>query len=173
MKTMPDFNTLPPFYRNYVAHVETMDMLEAMATSGKSMEKLLAGISEDKGVYRYAPDKWSVKELLCHMMDAERIFAYRALRFARNDSTPLAGFEENDYAPQANAHARSILQLAEEMKRLRASTLDLFSCFSTEMLSRKGTANDNLVSVVNIGYIIAGHETHHRNVLLERYLNSR
>lgn len=171
MKTAPDFNSLPPFYRNYVANVETLDMLEALAHSGEGMQTLLASTPENKGVFRYAAEKWSVKELLCHMMDAERIFAYRALRFARNDSTPLAGFEENDYAPQANAHARSIQQLAEEMKRLRASTIDLFTSFTTEMLSRKGTANNNEVSVVNLGYIIAGHETHHRNVLIERYLN--
>jgi len=173
MKTTPDFNSLPPFYRNYVAHVEKLDMLEAITASGETMQILLSGLSEDKGVCRYASEKWSVKELLCHMMDAERIFAYRALRFARNDNTPLAGFEENDYALQANAHARSLQQLAGEMKRLRASTIDLFASFSTEMLQRTGTANNNLVSVVNLGYIIAGHETHHRNVLLERYLNSR
>lgn len=173
MKTTPDFNSLPHFYRNYVAHVQTMDMLDAIKVSGDAMQMLLAKTAEDKGVHRYAPEKWSVKELLCHMMDAERIFAYRALRFARNDSTPLAGFEENDYAPQANAHARSIQELAGEMKRLRASTIDLFASFSTEMLQRTGTANNNLVSVVNLGYIIAGHETHHRNVLSERYLNSQ
>ncbi len=172
MKTTPDFNSLPPFYRNYVAHVETLDMLEALSTSADALQLVLDKIPEDKGVYRYAPGKWTVKELLCHMMDAERIFAYRALRFARKDSTPLAGFEENDYATQANAHARSIQQLAEEMKRLRISTIDLFTSFTAEMLSRKGTANNNLVSVVNLGYIIAGHETHHRNVLIERYLNS-
>ncbi|MBX2944561.1 MAG: DinB family protein [Cyclobacteriaceae bacterium] len=173
MKTSPDFNTLPAFYRNYVSHVEKQDMLEAMGASGEAMQALLRDTSEDKGVFRYAPEKWSVKELLCHMMDAERIFAYRALRFARNDKTPLAGFEENDYAPQANAHSRSLQQLAAEMKRLRASTIDLFASFSSEMLERTGTANNNIVSVVNIGYIISGHETHHRKVLIERYLNSR
>jgi uncharacterized damage-inducible protein DinB len=114
--------------------------------------------------------KWTIKELLCHMMDAERIFAYRALRFARNDSTDLHAFEENDYAPQANAHGRSVQQLITEIKNLRATTLDLFASFTPEMLQRKGTANNTLISVINLGYIIAGHETHHRNVLADRYL---
>ena len=145
-------------------------MLEALTNSGQAIQALLKTTPEDKGVFRYAPEKWSVKELLCHMMDAERIFSYRALRFARNDSTNLAGFDENSYAPEANAHARSLQQLADEMLRLRATTIDLFSSFSAEMLQRKGTANNNIVSVVNLGYIIAGHETHHRNILNERYL---
>ncbi|MBX2961169.1 MAG: DinB family protein [Cyclobacteriaceae bacterium] len=170
MKTAPDFNTLPEFYRNYVTYVEKLGMLEALTNSGQAIQALLKTTPEDKGVFRYAPEKWSVKELLCHMMDAERIFSYRALRFARNDSTNLAGFDENSYAPEANAHARSLQQLADEMLRLRATTIDLFSSFSAEMLQRKGTANNNIVSVVNLGYIIAGHETHHRNILNERYL---
>jgi uncharacterized damage-inducible protein DinB len=122
------------------------------------------------GEYRYDVGKWSVKELLNHMMDAERIFAYRALRFSRNDKTPLSGFEENDYAPLANAHARSLKQLTDEMERLRATTIDLYSSFTPEMLKREGTANNNKLSVLNLGYVIAGHETHHRKVISERYL---
>jgi uncharacterized damage-inducible protein DinB len=166
--THPD--TLPPFYKGYVQQVEHMDMLEALTHSGEQMVTLVNAIPEIKGAHRYAPGKWSIKELLCHVMDAERIFAYRALRFARQDATPLAGFEENDYATQANAHARSIAQLAVELKNLRATTLDLFSSFTPDMLKRTGTANNALVSVLNIGYIIAGHETHHGNILRERYL---
>jgi uncharacterized damage-inducible protein DinB len=170
MNTKPDFNTLPPFYKNYVMQVHEMDMLEALRFSIKETEKVLSAVPEEKGEFRYAEGKWSIKELLCHMMDAERIFSYRALRFARNDSTALSGFEENDYAPQANAHARTVQQLVEEMKRLRATTLDLFASFTPEMLERKGSANSNVISVVNLGYVIAGHETHHRKVLSERYL---
>jgi dihydroxyacetone kinase len=104
------------------------------------------------------------------MMDVERIFGYRALRFARNDKTPLEGFEENDYAAEANAHRRTIQQLADEMQCLRQSTINLFMSFSPEMLARKGSANNTEISVLNLGYIIPGHETHHRGVLLERYL---
>ena len=104
------------------------------------------------------------------MLDTERILAYRALRFARNDSTPLHGFEENDYAPEANAHNRKINRIADEMERLRLTTIDLFVSFTSEMLSRKGLANNLELSVLNLGYIIAGHESHHRSILTERYL---
>jgi uncharacterized damage-inducible protein DinB len=170
MKTSPDFTTLPEFYKNYVSHVQDLNMLDALSSSIAKTVGLLQPIDEAMGEYRYAPGKWSVKELLCHIMDAERIFAYRALRFSRNDATPLSGFEENDYAPQANAHSRSLQQLLLEMKNLRTTSIDLFSAMTPEMLQRKGTANNKLISVVNIGYIIAGHETHHRNILTDRYL---
>lgn len=170
MKTAPDFSVLPKYYHHYVMLVQNRSLTEALEESGKQLASLLSSVPENMGEYRYEPGKWSVKELICHMMDAERIFAYRALRFARNDSTDLPGFEENDYAPEANAHARTVEQLIKEAQRLRQTTLDLFTSFTSEMLQRKGTANKNLVSVINIGYIIAGHETHHYNVLKERYL---
>jgi hypothetical protein len=170
MNTKPDFTTLPEFYKNYVTHVQDLNMLEALKTSGTLTAGLVLAIPEQLGEFRYAPEKWTIKELLCHMLDAERIFAYRALRFARHDETPLAGFEENSYAPEANAHGRTLQQIVNEMKNLRASTLDLFTGFTPDMLQRKGTANHNTISVINIGYVIAGHETHHRNVLTERYL---
>jgi uncharacterized damage-inducible protein DinB len=166
----PNLDTVPPFYRRYVDHVKDFDMVHILGYSNTQMLTLARSIPEEKGEYRYAPEKWSIKELLCHMMDAERIFAYRALRFARNDSTPLEGFEENDYAPEANAHARSIHQLADEMEHLRKSTIDLFMSFTPAMLSRKGSANNTEISVLNLGYVIPGHETHHRLVLQERYL---
>lgn len=144
--------------------------MEALRVSGAQTAELALSIPEERGEYRYAPGKWSIKELICHTMDAERIFAYRALRFSRNDATALHGFEENDYAPQANAHSRTLQQLALEMKHLRITSIDLFASFTTEMLQRKGVASNNLISVINLGYIIAGHETHHRNILIERYL---
>lgn len=170
MKTSPDPTTLPAFYINYVNHVKNMDLMEALINSGAVTYDFICGIPEEKGEFRYAPEKWSVKEVICHMMDAERIFGYRAVRFARKDETPLPGFEENDYASQANAHARTLNQLADEMKRLRATTLDLFSSFTPEMLQLKGAANKSIISVINIGYVIAGHETHHCTILRERYL---
>lgn len=172
MKTAPDFTTLPKYYNHYVALVQDQNLPDALGESSKHLLQMLNAVPEDMGEYRYEKGKWSIKELICHMMDAERIFAYRALRFARNDSTELSSFEENDYAPQANAHARSLKQLLREAETLRKTTLDLFSSFTPEMLQRKGTVNKNVVSVINIGYIIAGHETHHRNVLNERYLKA-
>jgi len=170
MKMLPDFNTLPEFYKKYVIHVQDFEVLEALKFSNTRTTGLLSTVPEEMGEHRYAPGKWSIKELICHTMDAERIFAYRALCFARNDATALPGFEENDYAPQSNAHARTLSQLTKEMSNLRATTIDLFASFTPEMLKRRGTANNSVISVVNLGYIIAGHETHHRNILTERYL---
>ena len=168
--TKPNIEQVPQFYKGYVDHVKDMDVLEALKHASKLMSDLLRTIPETKGEYRYQDGKWSIKELLNHMQDAERIFAYRALRFSRNDKTPLNGFEENDYAPEANAHTRTVKQLGEELLAVRKSTIDLYSSFSDEMLSREGTANNNKISVLNLGYVIAGHELHHRKVLQERYL---
>lgn len=166
----PNLDIVPPFYKNYVLRVKDYEMLEALRLSNKEVVNLVKSIPESKAEYRYQPGKWSIKELLCHMMDAERIFAYRALRFARNDKMELHGFEENDYAPEANAHSRTFLQLANEMESLRTTTLQLFASFTPEMLGRVGKANSTELSVLTLGYIIAGHETHHRLVLQERYL---
>src|SRR6478736_4823469 len=106
--TKPDLPNVPPFYMTYVKLVKDADLLEAMKESSKVTLKLVRSIPEIKGEFRYQQEKWSIKELLCHMIDAERIFAYRALRFSRNDKTPLPGWEENDYAPMANAGGRSL-----------------------------------------------------------------
>jgi hypothetical protein len=168
--TRPDFNTLPEFHKRYVEHVKDLDVIEALKLSLAETLKLVRSIPEEKGDHRYAPGKWSIKELLCHMLDTERILAYRALRFARNDKTPLHGFEENDYAPEANAQNRKIRQIVDEIERLRLTTIDLFVSLSPEMLNRKGLANNLELSVLNLGYIISGHESHHRKILTERYL---
>jgi uncharacterized damage-inducible protein DinB len=165
-----NLETVPHFYKNYVKQVEESDLLQALRISGHRALELVHSIPKDKIDFRYAPVKWTIRELLCHMIDAERIFAYRALRFARNDKTPLAGFEENDYAPQANASGRSLERITAEMAHLRSSTIDLFEGFTPEMLTRKGTSNNNELSVVALGFIIAGHETHHCHILKERYL---
>ncbi|MBT1703105.1 DinB family protein [Chryseosolibacter indicus] len=170
--TKPDLDSIPLFYRGYVENVKDLDVMEALQQSSKVALTIFRTIPEDMGEYRYAEGKWSIKELLNHMMDAERIFAYRALRFSRNDGTPLPGFEENDYAPNANAQARSVTTLCDEMERLRATTIDLYSTFTPEMLKRDGTANNNRLSVLNLGYVIAGHETHHRKIIVERYLKN-
>lgn len=168
--TKPDLPNVPPFYMTYVNYVKDADLLEAMKESSKITLQLVRSIPESKGEFRYQPEKWSIKELLCHMIDTERIFAYRALRFARKDKTPLAGFEEKDYAPEANANNRTIQNIANEMEHVRLASIDLYTSFSEEMLSRTGKANNTEVSVLNLGYIISGHESHHRKVLLERYL---
>lgn len=168
-----NLETVPPFYKNYVKQIEETDLLQALRISGHRCLELVHSIAEEKVDFRYADGKWTIRELLCHMIDAERIFTYRALRFARNDKTDLAGFEENDYAIQANASGRSIQKITGEMAHLRSATIDLFESFTPEMLIRKGTANKNELSVIVLGFIIAGHETHHCNVLKERYLSGK
>ena len=168
--TRPAIEFVPDFYKGYVQLVKDFDVIEALTKSSAHTLELIRSIPETQGEYRYAEGKWSIKELINHMMDAERIMSYRALRFARNDKTALHGFEENDYAPEANAHARTLWQLSNEMERLRATTLDLFNSLTPVMLERNGTANHNSFSVLTMGYIIAGHESHHRKILQERYL---
>lgn len=166
-----NLETIPPFYKGYVKLVEQPDVIQALRISGYRTLELIHSIPEAKSDFRYAPGKWSVREVLCHMLDGERIFSYRALRFARNDSTALAGFDENAYAPHLNAESRSLSQIGDEMQHLRTCTIDLFKSFSEEMLTRKGTANNNEFTVGAIGIIIAGHETHHGKVIRERYLS--
>lgn len=168
--TRPQLETVPPFYKGYVEKVKDFDVLEALDYSSDVTLKFIRSIPEEKGEYRYAEGKWSIKELLAHMIDVERILGYRALRFARNDKTELAGFEENDYAPEANAHARTIKQLADELERIRLTSIDLYRSFTDTMLKREGVANKNKLSVLNLGYIIAGHALHHLGILKERYL---
>jgi len=166
----PELDTIPPYYRNYVALVPEGDPVEAMRASMERIQALVRRLPEDKAGHRYAEGKWSIREVLCHLMDGERVFACRALRFARGDRTPLPGYDQDLYAPQANAAARTLERLADEMLRLRASTVDLFKSFTPEMLARSGEANQNILTVLALGFIIAGHERHHLKVLEERYL---
>jgi hypothetical protein len=162
--------SVPVFYQNYVRRVQQYTLEEALNVSIQNYADLLKKIPEDRGLHKYAEGKWTIKELLVHILDAERIFAYRALRFARNDKTMLAGFEENLYVPESGANERSIKEIAESMRVLRLSTIDLFKTFSKEMLARTGKANNTEVSVEALGYIIAGHVLHHCSILEERYL---
>lgn len=166
-----NLESVPQFYKNYVKQIEETDLLQALRLSGFRTQMLIHSIPAEKSDFRYAEGKWTVRELLCHIIDAERIFAYRALRFARNDKTNLHGFDENTYAPEANAGGRSLKKISDELTHLRASTVDLFEGFTEEMLLRKGTANNNEISVLALGFIIAGHEAHHRRILTERYLS--
>jgi uncharacterized damage-inducible protein DinB len=167
-----NLETIPPFYKGYVKLVTHPDVLQALRISGYRTMELIHSIPESKADFRYQEGKWSIREVLCHMMDAERVFSYRALRFARNDKTALPGFDENEYAKYLNAAGRTLTQIGDEMQHLRTSTVDLFESFNEEMLIRRGTASNNEFSVVAMGIIIAGHETHHCKVLKERYLDA-
>ena len=165
----PELSLIPAFYRTYVEAVESEELIPALINSGNLTVDLIKSIPEASGDYRYADGKWSIKEVLAHVIDAERIFAYRALRFARNDKTELVGFDENNYARESNAGSRRLYKILEEFNNVRASTIDLFASFNDEMLNRTGVANGQEMSVNALGFIIAGHETHHREVLNERY----
>ena len=165
-----NLESVPQFYKNYVKQIDETDVLQALRLSGFRTQVLIHSIPTDQIDYRYADGKWTIREVLCHIIDAERIFAYRALRFARNDKANLHGFDENAYAPEANAGGRSLKKISDELTHLRSSTIDLFEGFTEEMLHRKGVANNNEMGVLVLGFVIAGHEAHHRRILTERYL---
>jgi hypothetical protein len=157
------------YYEPYVSRVTETDLLEAMAKQSETTAALLASISERDAARAYAPGKWTIKQVVGHMGDAERVFSYRALRFARTDTTPLPGFEEKLYADAAASDARTLADLAAELLAIRRSTLALFRGFEAAAWTRRGTANDKPVSVRALAYIILGHERHHLGVLRDRY----
>lgn len=163
---------IPGFYHRYVEPLKGKEMMEVLHSTSLKTQKFLNDLEESNGDFRYAAGKWSVKEVVCHMLDAERIFCYRALTFARNDKTALPGFDENTYAPEANAESRTIAELVQEAIRLRVTTIDLFKSFTSEMLVRTGVANKGTFTVRGVGYIIAGHELHHLTILQDRYFPS-
>jgi uncharacterized damage-inducible protein DinB len=158
------------FYANYLSQVsDEYTLLEELEISLHRLIKFVQNLPMDKFDYRYAAGKWTIKDILQHIIDAERIFAYRALRFARNDKTDLAGFEENDYVDQADANGRSIMELLTDLSAFRQSTILLFKTFSEEKLLRYGTANNSIMSVRALGFVIIGHQNHHQKIFEERY----
>lgn len=158
-----------PFYHTYVQTVGE-DVFANLNQQLFYIPEFIKHIPVEKEDYAYAPGKWTVKEVFGHLIDTERIMAYRALRIARADETPLAGFEENDYVAISRYHKRSMESLAAEFETLRKSNLFLFESFNETELVRMGTASDKEVSVRALLYIIAGHVNHHKRILEERYL---
>jgi len=148
------------------------DIIQTLEQQLENSLSLLRTIPADKANFRYAPDKWSVKQLLGHLIDSERIFSYRALRFARNDQTPLPGYEQNDYVRNADFDNRDLGEMAEEFATVRRATVQLFRPLNETEWMRRGKANENDVSVRALAYIIAGNELHEREVLRTRYLQS-
>lgn len=160
----------PVYYHTYISKVNTADLLIALEVGLTQIETVVSTLTEEQANYRYAPGKWSIKELLIHLLDAERIFCYRALRFARNDKTELSGFDENQYVPESNAENRSLTNIMTEYKAVRQATIEFYKNMIDQMLDRSGRANGNEISVRALGYTIAGHEIHHMEVIKERYL---
>jgi hypothetical protein len=158
-----------PFYAGYVAKVPDGDVYRFLEQQLRETRSLFATIPEGRGGHRYADGKWSIKEVIGHLCDAERIFAYRALRFARADATDLPGFDENTYVPAGKFDARTMAALVDEFAQVRDATLALVRSFDAEMGARRGTANGKPISVRALTWIIGGHTAHHVGVLKERY----
>ena len=170
MRERPDASEHSEYYGRYVALVPGDDILSALDTERAVTMDLLRRITEERSLHRYAEGKWSIREVCVHLSDAERVWAYRALRFARGDETELPGYEADDYVPPAAADSRSWSSLVEELAAVRGATISLFRNLPAEAWLRRGVADGQPASVRSLAYIIAGHEIHHRNVLRERYL---
>jgi len=164
-------NEYASYYGNYIAQVsDEYTLIEELEISLHRFIKFVQNIPMDKFDFRYAEGKWTIKDIIQHLIDAERVFAYRALRFARNDATELPGFEENDYVNEANGNQRSIMELLTELSAVRHATLLLFKSFNEEQLLRIGIASNNPMSVRALGFVMIGHQNHHQKVFEERYL---
>ncbi len=158
------------YYSRYISRVPEGDLLPLLRDQAKETVALLGGVSEDDANYAYAPGKWSIKEVIGHLSDAERVFAYRALTVARNDKTPLPSFDENSWAGESNASSRTLADLVDEFQKVRESTIALAKGIDADALTRIGTASGNPISPRALLYIVAGHERHHADLLRERYL---
>ena len=165
----PEADEIPSHFVGYIQRVPELDPVMVCAAQIEETAALLRGLSEGTAMYRYAPGKWSVKEVVGHLADTERIMAYRALRIARGDTTPLPGFDENAYVPVAKFDARSLADLVGELRTARAATLALLRTFDADAWRRRGTASGKPVSVRALGYMIPGHERHHVEILQTRY----
>ncbi len=166
----PDLSRVPEFYHNYINHVQQDDILDAFREQTAAVEQFLDRIPAEKHTYRYAEGKWSIKEVLQHIIDAEKIFVYRALCFARKESQSLPGFDENSYAANSKADGRNWDEMREEFRLLRRTTMLMFKSFDEEQLESAGISNGKSIYVRAIGYIITGHAAHHMRIIRERYL---
>lgn len=164
-----DIIPMPKYFDRYINLVDDIELVEALEKYGPAfLEKEKANF-ERLGDKVYAPGKWAIKDLLQHLIDAERVFVYRAMRFSRNDKTELPGFDEDAYAANADMKTRSVADLLEEFSLLRRSTILFYKTLSADALQREGVASGNKISVLALGFTICGHPIHHMNVIRERY----
>ena len=159
-----------PFYEGYIALVPEGDLLSTLESAVQDWKRLLGPLTETQGNFRYEPSKWSIKEVVGHVVDTERIFAYRVLRIARGDQTPLSGFEQDDYVREGYFPERTLADLLEEFRAVRLATTLLLRSLPDQAWRRRGNANQKEVTVTAMAFIIAGHERHHRAILEQRYL---
>jgi hypothetical protein len=169
----PQSGEYAPYYDRYISLVPGEDILDTLDQQRRQTMMLLCGRDDDDGDFRYAPGKWSAKEVLGHVCDTERIFAYRALRISRADTTPLEGFEQDDYVSNGPFAQRPLADLIEDFIAVRRATLSLLRNLDEAAWMRRGIANKNEISVRALAYIIAGHELHHRRILEEKYFARR
>ena len=161
-----------PYFERYMQLTVLKDktIIQNLESAQDEFECVLRNLPDNKHSYSYAEGKWSLKELIQHIIDTERVFCYRALSFARNDQTPLPGFDQDVFVDNATTIERDYYDLLDEMKVLRKSSIQLFKSFSKEALIRIGFASDNKISVRALGYLFSGHQIHHINIVKERYL---
>lgn len=165
-----DSSEYSSYYTSYIDNANDVNIVEGLKQNLDAVVAFYLSIPEEKHEYAYAEAKWTVKDVLLHVIDTERIFAYRALRIARQDKTPLVGYEQNDYAITAKATSRTLISLLEEYKAVRQSSITLYNSFNSDALESVGEASGYPISVRAIGYILTGHENHHNQVIKERYL---
>jgi hypothetical protein len=170
MTSPPEPTEYQPYYARYISLVPAADLAQTLDAQLAESLPMLRAIGEQKSLHRYAAGKWSIKEVLGHLIDAERIFTYRAPRFARNDQTPLPGFDQDPYVSAANFDARRWDDLVAEFEHVRRSSILFFGALTPEEMVRCGTASQNAITVRALGYIVAGHELHHMAILRDRYL---
>lgn len=161
---------VPPYYQNYINQVPDVALTEALRGSLEALNGPLQELLLAIGDTVYETGKWTVKDILQHLIDTERVMSYRAMRFARLDETELPGFDQDPYVPAANAARRAVPVLLEELKAVRISSIYLFESLTYDMLQHSGIANGNRISVAALGFIIAGHQYHHLGIIRERYL---
>ena len=166
----PDKGDYALYFEKYVALVPSGDFLEILEGQQRELVRLLSPLTDQQAEFRYAPGKWSIKETLGHVNDAERIFAYRLLRIARGDQTPLSSFEQDGYILTGNFSARTLSDLLQEFSTVRAASVSLVRSLDDAAWLRRGISSQKEVSALALAFIIAGHERHHRIILEERYL---
>ena len=168
-RARPERSEYPPFFHGYVTAVPEGDVVDLLRSGGKELLDTIRRVPEERGGHRYGPDKWTIREVIGHLIDAERIFTYRALRFARGDRTMLPGFDENEYVKTAGSDQRTLADLARELAAVRESTVRMFESLSDDAWTRTGSANGKEMSVRALAYVAAGHPRHHLRILRERY----
>ncbi|MFZ0455107.1 MAG: DinB family protein [Ignavibacteriaceae bacterium] len=166
----PETNEYAPYYEGYIKNVIGNDPLRNLENQFQEIQSLLQSLPEEEANFAYSEGKWTVKEVLGHMIDTERIMGYRALCISRKEKQSLPGFEQDDYVKEANFKQRTISNLLEDYRTVRKSTISLFKNFTENMFNLRGAANGKDVTVLALLYIIAGHEQHHLKILKERYL---